>query len=111
MKGKKINETLYEETRKHLYANGENPDEKTEITRLGTKDWLNSKNFVKEKVLEIANDLLDLYAKRQVTPGFAFSKDSIWMKDLEGAFPFEETEDQKIAIRKVKEDMESPSAW
>jgi len=88
----------------YVGPNGKNP----EITRLGTKDWLNSKNFVREKVLEVANDLLDLYARRQVTPGFAFSKDSIWMKDLEGAFPFEETEDQKIAIRKVKEDMESP---
>ena len=40
MKGKKINETLYEETRKHLYANGENPDEKTEITRLGLYYYL-----------------------------------------------------------------------
>ena len=79
-----------------------------EITRLGTRDWLTAKNFVREKVLEVANDLLDLYARRQVTQGFAFSKDSIWMKDLEGAFPFEETEDQKVAIRKVKEDMESP---
>ncbi len=88
----------------YVGPNGKTP----EITRLGTKDWLNSKNFVKEKVLEVANDLLDLYAKRQVTPGYAFSKDSIWMKDLEGAFPFEETEDQKTAIRKVKEDMESP---
>ena len=88
----------------YVGPNGRTP----EITRLGTKDWLNSKNFVKEKVLEVANDLLDLYARRQVTPGFAFSKDSIWMKDLEGAFPFEETEDQKTAIRKVKEDMESP---
>ncbi len=78
------------------------------ITRLGTRDWLNAKTFVRENVLEIANDLLDLYAKRQVTQGYAFSRDSIWMKDLEGAFPFEETEDQKAAIRKVKEDMESP---
>ena len=88
----------------YIGPNGKEPV----ITRLGTKDWLNSKNFVKEKVLEVANDLLELYAKRQVTPGFAFSKDSIWMKDLEGAFPYEETEDQKTAIRKVKEDMESP---
>lgn len=88
----------------YVGPNGKTP----EVTRLGTKDWLSAKNFVREKVLEIANDLLDLYAKRQVTQGFAFSKDSIWMKDLEGAFPFEETEDQKIAIRKVKEDMESP---
>ena len=88
----------------YVGPNGKTP----EITRLGTKDWMTAKNFVREKVLEIANDLLDLYARRQVTPGFAFSKDSIWMKDLEGAFPFEETEDQKTAIRKVKEDMESP---
>ena len=88
----------------YVGPNGRTP----EITRLGTKDWLSAKTFVREKVLEVANDLLDLYAKRQVTPGFAFSKDSIWMKDLEGAFPFEETEDQKAAIRKVKEDMESP---
>ena len=88
----------------YVGPNGKTP----EITRLGTKDWLSAKNFVRENVLEIANDLLDVYAKRQVAQGFAFSKDSIWMKDLEGAFPFEETEDQKTAIRKVKEDMESP---
>lgn len=88
----------------YVGPNGKTP----EVTRLGTKDWLSAKNFVREKVLEIANDLLDLYARRQITQGFAFSKDSIWMKDLEGAFPFEETEDQKVAIRKVKEDMESP---
>ncbi len=88
----------------YVGPNGKTP----EITRLGTKDWLTAKTFVREKVLEIANDLLDLYARRQVTPGYAFSKDSLWMKDLEGAFPFEETEDQKAAIRKVKEDMESP---
>ena len=85
----------------YVGPNGKTP----EVTRLGTKDWLSAKNFVREKVLEIANDLLDLYARRQITQGFAFSKDSIWMKDLEGAFPFEETEDQKVAIRKVKEDM------
>ena len=88
----------------YVGPNGKTP----EITRLGTRDWMTAKTFVRERVLEIANDLLDLYAKRQVTPGYAFSKDSIWMKDLEGAFPYEETEDQKTAIRKVKEDMESP---
>ncbi len=88
----------------YVGANGKAP----EITRLGTKDWLNAKNFVRENVLEVANELLELYAKRQVTPGYAFSKDSIWMKDLEGAFPYEETPDQEAAIRKVKEDMEAP---
>ncbi len=87
----------------YVGANGKAP----EVTRLGTKDWLNAKNFVRENVLEVANELLELYAKRQVTPGYAFSKDSIWMKDLEGAFPYEETPDQKAAIQKVKEDMEA----
>lgn len=87
----------------YVGPNGKEP----EITRLGTRDWLTAKTFVRENVLEIANDLLDLYAKRQVTEGFAFSPDGAWMQDLEGAFPFEETEDQKTAIRKVKEDMES----
>ncbi len=88
----------------YVGPNGKEP----EITRLGTKDWMNAKNFVRENVLETANELLELYAKRQVTEGFAFSPDGPWMQDLEGAFPYEETEDQKTAIRKVKEDMERP---
>lgn len=88
----------------YVGPNGKKP----EMTRLGTKDWLNARNFVRENVLEVANDLLDLYARRQVTEGFAFSPDNTWQQDMEGAFPYEETEDQKIAIQKVKEDMERP---
>ena len=80
---------------------------KPELTRLGTKDWLNAKYHVSENVIEMANELLELYAKRQMKEGFAFSPDNSWMQDLEGSFPYVETEDQKAAIQKVKEDMES----
>lgn len=75
-------------------------------TRLGTAEWLNVKSHVREKVVELAMDLLDLYAKRQVVEGYAFPEDSPWQQDLEGAFPYFETEDQKHAIAAVKADME-----
>jgi len=79
-----------------------------ELTRLGTQEWLSVKQHVSEKVVEVAEDLLDLYAKRQVTPGYAFSPDTTWQMDMEGSFPYIETEDQRRAIRQVKEDMERP---
>lgn len=79
---------------------------KPELTRLGTQEWLSVKQHVREKVVEVAQDLLELYAARQVAPGFAFSKDSIWQQEMESSFPYMETEDQKIAISQVKADME-----
>lgn len=79
---------------------------KPDLTRLGTQEWLGVKQHVREKVVEVAQELLDLYAVRQVAPGFAFSKDTIWQQEMEGAFPYVETEDQKLAISQVKADME-----
>jgi transcription-repair coupling factor (superfamily II helicase) len=58
-------------------------------------------------VVEVAQDLLELYAKRQTAEGFAFSPDNDWQKELEASFPYIETPDQLLAIQKVKEDMES----
>ncbi len=80
---------------------------KPDLTRLGTQDWLTVKQHVQENVLKVAEELLDLYSKRQTANGYAFSPDSVWQQDMEGSFPYLETEDQKLAIRKVKEDMES----
>ena len=77
-----------------------------EPTRLGTAEWLSVKQHVREKVVEVAEELIELYAKRQVVEGYAFPNDSPWQQDLEGAFPFFETEDQKRAIAAVKADME-----
>jgi len=85
------------------------PDEEPPTaTRLGTPEWVNSKQRVKEAVLEVARDLLDLYSRRQVAKGFAFSPDTPWQQELEASFPFIETEDQKQAIDETKKDMETP---
>ena len=77
-------------------------------TRLGTQEWSTAKQRVREAVLEIAEDLLDLYARRKVVKGYAFQEDTPWQKELEASFPYIETEDQLQAIHNVKHDMEAP---
>jgi transcription-repair coupling factor (superfamily II helicase) len=81
-------------------------DQAPHLSRLRTPEWQRTKNRVKESVAEIAQELLDLYAVREVTPGFAFSGDSLWQQELEASFPYMETPDQIEAIMTVKEDME-----
>jgi transcription-repair coupling factor (superfamily II helicase) len=76
------------------------------LSRLRTPEWQRTKKRVKESVAEIAHELLDLYAAREVAPGFAFSADSLWQQELEASFPYMETPDQIEAIMTVKEDME-----
>jgi transcription-repair coupling factor (superfamily II helicase) len=77
-------------------------------SRLGSNEWTTTKNRVRGAVQEVAGDLLDLYAQRQIADGFSFSKDSAWQMELEGSFPYIETPDQVNAIRQVKQDMENP---
>ena len=81
-------------------------DQAPHLSRLRTPEWQRTKNRVKESVAEIAQELLDLYAVREVAPGFAFSADSLWQQELEASFPYMETPDQIEAIVTVKEDME-----
>jgi transcription-repair coupling factor (superfamily II helicase) len=81
-------------------------DQVPHLSRLRTPEWQRTKNRVKESVAEIAHELLDLYAVRQLAPGFAFSADSLWQQELEASFPYMETPDQIEAIMTVKEDME-----
>ncbi len=76
------------------------------LSRLGTQEWARTKQRIKNSVTNIAQELLTLYATREVIPGFAFSPDSIWQQELEASFPYQETPDQLEAIRAVKEDME-----
>lgn len=76
-------------------------------TRLGSVEWRNVKNRVKEAVEEIAEDLLELYSQRQVSVGHAFSPDTAWQEELEASFPYIETEDQIRVISDVKQDMQS----
>jgi len=81
-------------------------DQAPHLSRLRTPEWQRTKKRVKESVAEIAHELLDLYAAREVAPGFAFSADSLWQQELEASFPYMETPDQIEAIMTVKEDME-----
>ena len=77
------------------------------VTRLGTADWQTVKARAKKAVEDIAEDLLILYAEREVVPGYAYSPDSPWQEEMEAAFPFRETSDQIDAIADVKRDMET----
>lgn len=84
------------------------PDGRTPTaTRLGSPEWRNVKSRAQEAVEEVAEDLLDLYAQRQVIAGHAFSPDTPWQQELEASFPYVETEDQMRVIEDVKRDMES----
>jgi transcription-repair coupling factor (superfamily II helicase) len=81
-------------------------DQAPHLSRLRTPEWQRTKKRVKESVAEIAQELLDLYAGREVAPGFTFSADSLWQQELEASFPYMETPDQIEAIMTVNEDME-----
>lgn len=78
------------------------------LNRLGTADWNVVKQRAKKAVEDIAEELLRLYAQRELVPGHAFSEDSAWQYELEASFPYVETEDQLVAIEAVKHDMEQP---
>ena len=80
---------------------------KPKLNKLGSKEWTKTKTKVRGAVLEVAKDLVDLYAKRQQKQGFSFGKDTVWQQEFEELFPYEETEDQLTAIEATKQDMES----
>ncbi|MCS7225337.1 MAG: transcription-repair coupling factor, partial [Armatimonadetes bacterium] len=71
--------------------------------------WLLQRKKALENAEKVAKDLLEIYARRKVADGFAFSPDSPWQREMEDSFPYEETEDQLRAIEEVKSDMESPT--
>ncbi len=75
--------------------------------RLGSAQWTTARAKVKKAVEEVAEDLLELYARRSTVQGHAFSSDSEWQRELEAAFLYTETEDQLRALEEVKGDMEN----
>jgi transcription-repair coupling factor (superfamily II helicase) len=78
------------------------------LTRLGSGDWVRTKERVRRAVGDLARELLSLYAARQVLEGHAFPPDTAWQQELEASFPYLETPDQLEAVRQVKSDMENP---
>ena len=77
------------------------------LNKLGTQEWGRTKTRVRSAVKNIAKDLVQLYAARQREEGFCYGEDTIWQKEFEETFPFDETDDQLEAIEAVKHDMES----
>jgi len=77
------------------------------LTKLGSGEWTRTKKKVKSKIKDAARELITLYAKRKLTKGFAFSPDTIWQKELEASFFYEDTPDQMRVTEEVKNDMES----
>ena len=80
--------------------------EPPKINKLGSKSWMAMKASAKSKVKDIAKDLIQLYAKRKASQGFAFSPDSYLQEELESSFMYEDTPDQELAVKAVKRDME-----
>ncbi|MEI8033424.1 MAG: transcription-repair coupling factor [Chlorobiaceae bacterium] len=78
------------------------------LSRLGSSKWAAKKEKVRNKIRDIAINLIKVYAQRKMQPGFAFGPDSIFMREFESSFIFEETPDQHKAIEEVKKDMQAP---
>lgn len=77
------------------------------LNKLGTQEWAKTKSKVREATGAVAKDLVALYAARQQKNGYAYGTDTVWQREFEELFPFEETQDQLQAIEATKKDMES----
>ena len=87
------------------YSSNENL--KPTLATLGSGEWLSTKAKAKKKIKEAARELIELYAKRKSTEGYQFSPDTIWQRELEASFFYEDTPDQAKASEDVKIDMEA----
>ena len=99
-----VNLNSIDQIKKYSAQEGVTP----KLNKLGGNEWERIKQRTKKKIQDIARDLILLYAKRKSKTGFKFSSDSIWQKELEASFIYEDTPDQISATGAVKSDMESP---
>ncbi|MCM0649012.1 transcription-repair coupling factor [Clostridium swellfunianum] len=88
---------------KYIGQEGKTP----KVNKLGGTEWAKAKSKVKRSIEEIAEDLVKLYAMRSTLKGHSFHKDTVWQKQFEEEFPYDETPDQLNAIEEIKKDMES----
>ena len=88
---------------KYASANARKP----KLHKLGGNEWKKTKTRVKGQVKDIAEELVQLYALRQAKEGYVYDKDTVWQKEFEELFPYDETQDQLNAIDDTKRDMES----
>ena len=95
--------TRLESIQKYAGAEAKKP----KLNKLGGTEWNKTKTRVRGAVQEIAKDLVKLYAARQEKAGFQYGTDTVWQREFEELFPYDETDDQMDAIDAVKKDMES----
>lgn len=98
-----VNINQMDMVQKYVGAEGKEP----KLNKIGSSDWRKSKAKVKAAIQDIAKDLIKLYSERQYTRGFCYEPDTMWQREFEEMFPYEETGDQLDAIEEVKRDMES----
>ncbi len=89
---------------KYIGTEGKAP----KVNKLGGTDWAKTKSRVKESLRELAGELIKLYARRQAEVGHSFTADTVWQRQFEELFPYDETDDQLKCIDEIKKDMESP---
>jgi transcription-repair coupling factor (superfamily II helicase) len=104
--GDRLYVPIHQASRVSRYLGGD--DREPYLHRLGGTEWETVRNRAQRAVRDIAAELLELYAAREVAPGYAFAADTEWQRELEASFPYEETEDQLSALEQVKADMEKP---
>ena len=105
--GSRLNVPLYRLDQLEAYraaADGDAPPPR--LHRLGTTTWQRQRDKTRAAIRQMAIELLDLYARRQLAKGFAFPPDTPWQRELESAFLYEDTPDQRRASEEVKRDME-----
>ena len=88
---------------KYIGSEGKKP----KVHKLGGTEWIKAKQRVKKAVVDLAEELVKLYASREAKVGYQFSEDTVWQNEFEEMFPYDETEDQLTSIEETKKDMES----
>ncbi len=91
---------------KYIGAEGAVP----RLNKLSGEEWKQTKARARAAIAEMTDELIDLYARREMKKGYAFSPDTPWQREFEEEFPYEETEDQLRCVREIKKDMEAPRA-
>ena len=107
--GDRLNVPLYRLDQLEPYRTAENGDAPPpRLHHLGATTWQRQRDKTRAAIRRMAAELLDLYARRQLAPGYAFPPDTPWQRELESAFLYEDTPDQRRAAEEVKRDMERP---
>jgi transcription-repair coupling factor (superfamily II helicase) len=105
--GARLNVPLYRLDQLEPYrAAGDGEAPAPRLHRLGATTWQRQRDKARAAIRKMASELLDLYARRQLAPGYAFPPDTPWQRELESAFLYEDTPDQRRASEEVKRDME-----